>query len=171
MKPFIAIIEGPMGSGKSTIGALVHKKLKRAALLSTDRIKWFISDFERGKRDNKITAKVMYAMVEEYLNQGISVLIAQGFWRKEYVDPYIKLAKEKNIDLFMYELEAPREVLLDRIQKRGKVDEARLPVPKERILKNLDTWRQNRYGIEKVFDTSKQDPEEVARYILKELKP
>ncbi|MSR70535.1 hypothetical protein EXS62_00640, partial [Candidatus Kaiserbacteria bacterium] len=92
-KPIIILIEGPMGSGKSTIGALIHKKLKRTALLSTDRVKRFVSDFKRGQRDNKIAAKIIFVMAEQYLKLGISLVVAQAFWKKAYIQPYKALAK------------------------------------------------------------------------------
>lgn len=170
MKNFLVIIEGPMGSGKSTIGALVHKKLKRTALLGIDRIKWFISDFKRGPVDNEINARVMRMMFEEYTKNGINVILAQGFWRKKYIEPYLKLAKKNKINVFVYQLEAVKADLLKRIEERGKNKEARTPVPKSRILNNLKVWEENRYELGKIFNTSKMSAEQVAREILREIK-
>ncbi|MBI2121015.1 MAG: AAA family ATPase [Parcubacteria group bacterium] len=170
MKQFLIIIDGPMGSGKTTIGTLVHKKLKRTALVSTDRIKWFVSDFKRGAEDNKMTAEVLYAMCEEYIKHGISLLIPQGFWKKEYVDTYINLAKKHNLELFVYQLETPKEILLKRLAARPTPALATSRVPKTRILKNLKTWEENRYNLGKIFDTSKQSAEQITKAILKEVK-
>lgn len=159
-----------MGSGKTTIGELMHKKLKRTVLLSTDRIKWFLSDFKRGPEDNALTAKVMMKMCEEYLSLGLNLLIPQGFWKKEYVQPYLDLASKHSVKVFFYQLDAPKEVLLDRINLRGKAKLARTPVPKSRINNNLNTWAENKYELGKVFDTSKFSPEKVAKAILQEVK-
>lgn len=170
MKQFMIIIDGPMGSGKTTIGELIHQKLKRTALLSTDRIKWFISDFKRGPEDNALTAKVMMKMCEEYTKQGINLLIPQGFWKREYIEPYLILAKENNLELFFYQLEANTDDLLGRIDKRGKAVLAKTPVPKSRIKNNIKTWAENRYELGKVFDTSKLTAMQVANKIVKEVK-
>src|SRR4051812_7530881 len=75
----VIIIDGPMGSGKSTVGALVSAKLKRSAFVNEDKIKWFISDFKRGKKDNAIVRAVLIEMCKEYLKQDISLVIGQGF--------------------------------------------------------------------------------------------
>jgi uridine kinase len=79
MKHFMVLINGAMGSGKTTIGRLVHSKLPRTAILSTDAIKFLISDFERGERDNAIATAVLYQMCREYIRQEINTLIPQGF--------------------------------------------------------------------------------------------
>jgi predicted kinase len=169
MKQSIIIIDGSMGSGKTTIGKLLHKQLKRTAILSTDAIKWFISDFERGERDNAISAAVLRQMAQEYIKQGISILLPQGFWKKEYLQPYIKLAEENNLQLHVYQLEAPRDILLDRISKRPKAELATSPVPQERVEKNLKTWEENRYEMGKTFNTGEHSPEEIVQLILKDL--
>ncbi len=169
MQQSIVIIDGPMGSGKTTIGKVLHKELQRTAILSTDAIKWFISDFERGERDNAIAIAVMQQMCSEYIKHGISILLPQGFWKKEYLEPYIKLAEENNLKLFIYQLEAPQDVLLDRISKRPKAELATSPVLLERVMRNLQTWEDNRYNIGKVFNTNELKPEEIVKLILKDL--
>jgi len=158
-----------MGSGKTTIGRLLHKKLKRTAILSTDAIKFFISDFKRGERDNAISAAVLMQMCKEYIKHDINILLPQGFWKKGYVQPYIKLAKENNLKLLICQLEAPRDILLERIALRPKPTLAKTPVPKSRVLRNLQTWEENRYEIGKKFDTSKLSPEKIVRLILNDL--
>lgn len=169
MQQSLIIIDGPMGSGKTTIGKLLHKELARTVILSTDAIKWFISDFERGERDNAISAAVLMAMCKEYIRQGMSILLPQAFWKKEYLEPYIRLAKENNMQLHVYQLETPKDILLDRIGKRPKPELANTPVPQERILKNLQTWEDNRYEMGKTFDTSQLSPDEIVKLILADL--
>jgi predicted kinase len=169
MHQSLIIIDGPMGSGKTTIGKIIHKKLKRTVILSKDGIKWLISDFERGERDNSIVSAVLMEMCKEYVRQGISLLIPQGFWKKEYLDPYIKLAEENNLKIYIYKLEASRDVLLERIEKRSKPELANVPVPYERVLKNIKTWEDNKYEIGKVFDTSRLSADEIVELILKDL--
>jgi predicted kinase len=169
MQQSLIIIDGPMGSGKTTIGKLLHKKLPRTALLSMDAIKWFISDFERGERDNTITSHVLMQMCQEYVKHDISILIAQGFWKKEYLKPYISLAKENNLRLFIYQLEAPVDILLDRIKKRPKPELAKANVPIEKVMRNLQTWQDHRYKTEKIFNTHSLSPRKIVQLIMKDL--
>ncbi len=168
MKSFMILIEGPMGSGKTTIGRLLHKELPRTAILSTDAIKFFISDFERGERDNAIATAVLIAMCKEYVKHGINILLPQGFWKKEYMEPYIAFAKENNMEVFIYQLEASRETLLERIANRP-TPAGRTPVPQERILKNLQTWEDNKFEAGKVFNTEKLTTEDIVKAILEDL--
>jgi predicted kinase len=169
MKKFLAIIDGPMGSGKTTIGKILHSSLKRTAVLSTDKIKFFISDFERNETDKAITAAVLMQMCKEYIKHDINIVLPQGFWKKEFINPYIDFAKENNLALFIYQLEAPREILEERIRNRGTPLNIKIPVPQERIKENLDNWEMHRYKAEKVFNTSELSPEEVAKFILKDI--
>jgi predicted kinase len=169
MKKFMIIIEGPMGSGKTTVGKLLHPQLPRTAMLGIDRIKFFLSDFERGERDNTISDAVVREMCKEYIRRGINILIPQGFWKKEYIEPYLKLAEESGLQTFVYQLTAPREVLLERIHARPKPELAKTPVPEERILKNLHSWEDNRYELGKILDTTSLTSDEIVQIILKDI--
>jgi predicted kinase len=164
------IIDGPMGSGKTTIATLLNKKLKRTAHVGIDRIKFFVSDFKRDHDDNQMTLSVLLKMIDEYIKNGINILIAQGLYKKEHLDPYVKIAKKKNLRLFMYQLDAPNDVLLERIIKRPKPAEARTKVSKINIMNNLKGWSENRQKFEKVFDTSKISEEKIVKEILKDIK-
>lgn len=169
MKQSLIIIDGPMGSGKTTIGKMLHQHLPRTAIMSTDAIKFFISDFERGERDNAIAAAVLIQMCKEYVQQGISLLLPQGFWKKEYLEPYKKIAQDHNLRFFIYQLEAPKELLLERIAQRPVPALAKTPVPQERIVKNLATWEEHRYHEGKIFNTAEMTPEQVVKEILKDV--
>lgn len=169
MQKFLIIIDGPMGAGKTTIGRLIHQQLPRTAILSTDAIKFFISDFERGDRDNAITATVLMQMCREYVKQGINILLPQAFWKKEYLDPYLKLAEENDLKVFIYQLEGSKELLLNRIHNRPKPALAKAPVSEERILENLKKWEDNRYDLGKVFNVDELSSEQIAEIILRDL--
>lgn len=169
---FIVVIDGPMGSGKTTIGDLIHKKLKRTALLSMDKIKWFVSDFKRSRRDNAITNAVLMRMCDEYLNQGIRLIITQGFWednKSPFVSPadFKALAKKHKARFHFYQLDASKDVLLRRIQKRKT--EARTPIAKTRVFRNIRLWKRNKYSADKIFETDKMSADSITNLIIKEI--
>ncbi len=174
-KNFILILDGPMGSGKSTVGDLVHKKLKRTALLSMDRIKWFISDFKRSKKDNAITNAVLFKMYEEYLKQGIDLIVTQGFWKQKgspFVAPsdFAALAKKYKVRFYFYQLDAPKEVLLGRIKNRKPSALIRTPIAPSRLLRNIRMWKKNKYQPEKTFWSHEQSAKNIANQILKNIR-
>lgn len=163
------IIDGPMGAGKSTVAALLHPKLKRTAMVGNDRIKWFVSDYSRSKKDTDITRKVLLAMCEAYLKNGVSILMPQGFLHPASLGLFLRLAKKMRCDLHLYRLQAPRHVLLKRIHARGKAAEARTSIPKTRILRNLRLHAKHQYEGATFLDTSVLSPRQVMNAILKDL--
>lgn len=159
-----------MGSGKSTVGELVVKKLKRTALINEDKIKWFISDFRRSKRDNAIVRGVLNVMAREYLKRGISLIIAQGFIKeKRPITPFLEMARATKSKLFVYHLNASKHVLLERIGNRAPSKNIRTPIAKSRIDRNLRMWRAHRYSIGKEFQVDKISAERISQEILKDI--
>ncbi len=167
-KKFIVILDGPMGAGKSTVGELLAKRLKRTAMVNEDKIKWFISDFKRSKKDNAIVRAILIAMCKEYMRQGINLVISQGFLRTTRpLTPFAAMAKKNGFKLFVYHLNAPKAVLLKRI--KGRKTTARIPIAQSRIHRNIRRWSANRYFVGKEFQTEKMSAEEIAREILAEI--
>ena len=156
-----------MGAGKTTISHLLHSKLPRTALLSMDKIKWILSDFQRSE-DYTLVSKVIIVMGETFLEQGCNLLIEQAFWKKEYVQPYIDLANKFKVDLYFYQLEAPMKILKGRAKGRPDTP-GKPPMTKKRIEENLKKWQENRYELGKTFDTTKFSSEEIAQLIIKDL--
>lgn len=169
-KRFFIIIDGPMGSGKTTIARLLHKKLKRTAILGLDKVKWFVSDFKRNKKDNTVARHVVLAMVNEYIKHDINILIDQGFKKAEYMGDFVKIAKKAKLPLYIFQLTAPRNILLKRISKRGTAKAANKPVPRTRILRNLREHDKYKFETAIVFNSSKLTARQIINKILKEIR-
>ncbi|MBI4185873.1 AAA family ATPase [Candidatus Berkelbacteria bacterium] len=168
-KKFFVVIDGPMGAGKTTVAKLLHQKFKRTALLGIDRVKWAVSDFTRSSEDNAMTADVVLAMGREYLKHGLNIILDQGFMRKEFLHPYIQLAKKEKAHLLIYQLEAPRDILLGRITSRPKPDSAKRKVSKTKTLKNIRTYFENKYAKAQIIDSSTLTPKQIVDMISKDI--
>jgi predicted kinase len=169
-KQTIVIIDGPMGSGKTTISKILHKKVKNFVYLSTDKIKWLQSDFSRSDRDIDVSLKVLLSMARTYLNEGFNLLIEENFIDKKVMEKFISLSKNKKTKLLVYHLEVPKNILLSRIYKRSKNHEKKgiPPLSKSFILKNLKTHRKHENSIS--IDGQNKSQLELAKIILKDLR-
>jgi len=164
-----------MGSGKSTIGDLLHKELKRTALINRDTIKWYVSDYDRSKNDILISNAVLMRMCDEYLKQGINLIIPQGFWqeksrKKEYVSfsDFTELAKKHKAKLYIYQLDAPVNILLARIKKRKPSNPSNL-FPIKRTKSNISKWKANKYDLGQTFYTDTTSSKEIISSILNDI--
>ncbi len=120
MKPIFIIIDGPMGAGKTTVGKILHHELKGFAKVGLDIVKWFVSDFSRTPDENRVAGKIVLAMCDTYLQNNTSVILENGFKTQELMSPYLHLAKSLEITCYIYQIEAPRDILIERLSLRPK---------------------------------------------------
>ena len=151
-----------MGSGKTSVSELLHKRIKKLAYLGSDKIKWSQSDFSRTKKQNEIASDVVIAMAEVYIKNGMSILLTQNFIRADNRNKFISLAKKHKLNLKIYHLTAPRDVLLKRIKERSVMHEKRgmPPLSKTRVLRNLRMHNKNKYTSANIVDNAKKKIEE-----------
>ena len=158
-----------MGSGKTTIGTFLKKKLKRTAVLSTSMIKSFVSDYERGERDYQLTASILKDLCESYLRQGINVVLVQAFWKMEFIHPYIEMAQQLGITFSLYQLEGPIPLLIERVKERVETTGDQNIVAEEAILENFKKWENGRYDLGTKIDISHFSSQEIANKIYQDL--
>ena len=160
---YILILDGMTGAGKTTTTKLLKEKISRTAIIGFDKIKWFISDFERSLRDNAIAKDVVEAMARVYLGHNLSVIIEHACVDSE-VARYEKLAKEKNLSLYKVQLYTNPEEAFRRVVERQKDIENK--VPEERILRNISLFKNRESEGFTTIDTTITSPEEVVEIIL-----
>lgn len=170
-KQKMIIIDGPMGAGKTTVATLLYKKFNNTAFLGLDRIKWFVSKFPRTNKSNKMTARVILCMCRCYLQHGLPVVIEQSFRKKSTMKSYVDLAKEKKIPLFIYELAAPKEILIDRVKHRPDMCPEKKKLPFWRRLQNINDYpHKSFYPVRAAFDSSKLSARQICNLIIKDIK-
>lgn len=159
------LLNGPMGSGKSTIKNLLRRDLIRTAILSIENVRSLISDFKPSSGDHELAWKIIHRMCDEYFKNGISVLLEQTVASEEIVNRFLRLAHKNKCNIVFYNLRTPKHVLLQRIKNRTKDRTA----TKSLIMSNIKKHEDIAYRRASVIDTSKVSAKEIAQQILKEI--
>jgi predicted kinase len=163
----LIIIYGAPGAGKTTLADLLRAELSYTAHIGVDHIKRFISEFREIPSHQEVSMKVINAMAEEYLRNGINVIVEQGINRSQ-VETLEKIAQRNNAKFFVYRLEASTDVRKERVAERttklGKPE-----IPKEVIDSLTKIFNENDYPSTQVFDSGKINAREKADLILKDL--
>ena len=156
------LLNGAMGSGKSTVADLLKKKLKRTAIIEIEDIRQLVPD----KEDNSLAWLIIYRMCDEYLKNGVSVLLKQSVASKEIVNKFLKLAKKYKCVVSFYHFQAPTTELINRITKREK---SRI-VSKNLINSNIKKHEEINYPDATTVNTTRMNPTQVANLIFNNLK-
>jgi len=168
--PFLVIIDGPIGSGKTSASKILHSKLKRTALISLDRIKCLVSDYDNNHEDIDLASDIGTAMTKEYLRQGINVIVEKAFTRTQYLKKFITPFQRSKANILIYQLEAPLDIAIKRVKQRPISPDAKRKLTKKRIIQNHKNFMLYRYKKARVFDSTKSSPEEIAREMQKDIK-
>jgi hypothetical protein len=163
-KQFVLVINGPSCGGKSSVSDILFGKYGGIFKAKFDALKWLISDY-----DPKVHRPVVHDMVIETirtaLGHGLSVIKEGAFQEKV---TYAELAAAAGASLYTANIEAPWDVLTARFQARieAKKEGARIANTDPVRFKELyDMYEEAKSPTELVFDSSKQNPEEIAETI------
>ena len=167
MKKMLILIDGMSGSGKTTTTKLLLKKLPRTAHIGFDIIKKFISDFERGSRDNGIAREVVVVMAKKYLELGLSVIVDQPFRTEEEIKAYEQMAVDLAIPCYKFQLHAEPQVAFERVMKRTK--ERKGDLTEERVKRNISIFQSRSHLGFEMIDTTNLQPEATAEKILSKI--
>ncbi len=164
---FLLLLDGMTGSGKTSATKLLVKELPRTAIIGMDKVKRFVTDFERGKRDNSIAKAIIFEMTKKYLELGLSVIVDQPLKDEEIIQ-YEKLAKHLKIKFHKVQLYTSPEISFKRVKERQ--ENLKEKVPEDRIRRNILCFKERSNMGFTVIDTSKISIKKVSSLILKEIK-
>jgi predicted kinase len=155
------LLNGAMGSGKSTIAGLLEERMERTAILEIESVRQLVA----GSEDNQLAWKVIYRMCDEYFRNGVSVLLQQTVASQGIVNKFLRLARKHKCSVAFYHLQAPRIELLKRIERRKKSRN----VSRSLIAHNIQKHENITYTGAVIIDTSKRKPAGVAELIMRNL--
>lgn len=156
--PFLLLLDGMTGSGKTTTSKKMAEKIPRLATIGLDKVKLFISDFERGDRDNGIARDITIAMTKIYLASNISVCVDQPI-KSDEISVYEDIAKEYSVPIYKIQMFADPEVALKRIQERMKSWDK--PTPMELVHRNISIFKSKKDNGFYQIDTTSKSIDEV----------
>lgn len=141
--------------------------LANTAYIGIDRIKRFISEFRDISSHQLVSERVINSMTDEYLKNGIIVIVAQGMSRKD-IGVLEKIASAHKASFFVYRLEADEETLAARVQERTlKLNKP--AISQEDLDKKAKIFKENDYPSTRVLDLGKVDIRKNADIILRDL--
>jgi thymidylate kinase len=164
MKQTLILLDGMMGAGKTTTTNILSEQLSRTAIIGMDKVKRFVSDFERNERDNGIAREVVIAMTKKYLELGLSVIVDQPFKSAGEIKTYEDMASDVSVPCYKFQLYTKPEIAFERIVLRQESQKSK--VSEERIRRNLSLYEDRVNLGFKTIDTTDKEPQEVVNTIL-----
>ena len=165
--PFLLLLDGMTGSGKTTVSNKLAERIPRLATIGLDKVKLFISDFERGDRDNNIGREIIIEMVRIYLTHGISVVIDQPIKSSE-IAIFEKIAKEFSVPIYKVQIFADPRVAFERIVSRMKTWDK--PTSEDQVRSNISMFKSKKDSGFFQIDTTEKGIDEVEAEVFNFLK-
>ncbi len=167
-KLFMVVLIGPGGAGKTTLAKFIKDQIDHVAHVACDNISRFISESQEASSRKAISRSVAIAMTDEYLQNGISVVVEQGMDNKE-VKRLHEIANKNGADFFLYRIEARHDIRIQRVIERA-IQTNKPIMTKEKMDWLLERYQENTYPSNNTFDSEKLSTEEIAKQILLDLK-
>ncbi len=166
MNAKLIILDGARGAGKSTTSALLKEKTENTVFIGLDLIRNLITKSKAADDFNAIAFDAIFSVTDSFLSNGVNVVIDSGITKER--DKKLKdIASKNGATVHMYYLSAPKEVLWERIQKRGQ-ERGKMP-DRERFDYTYGMQQAKDFSGFMEIDTTKNDPEQVAERIYSEV--
>lgn len=114
-KPYVLILSGPAGSGKSSVGMELWKKMSdRPALICLDFLKNIIYQAESSDTFLDLATKNALSLTQNFLDANRSVILIKAFGAYRFVHPFIAEAENRQLPVYYIKLIAPLHILISR---------------------------------------------------------
>ncbi|MEI6327298.1 MAG: hypothetical protein WCO78_04245 [Candidatus Roizmanbacteria bacterium] len=152
------VLNGPINSGKTTVGKILSEKIPNLSHIEVDRIREFISWMDNVTAWD-ISFSTALLVAKEFLNRGIHVLITYPISDKRYLQIVDKLKSASTIT-HAFTLLPPLNITITNRGTRA--------LNAWEIQRIKDTYEKNTYAVTfgETIDNSHQRPQETAEYIF-----
>jgi predicted ABC-type ATPase len=117
--PYILIISGPAGSGKSSVSVALWKSLPdHPAYIDIDSLKNLIWDVTSSNDNLDLASRNALSITQNFLDSRKSVILDKAFCKYFFVQPFIEEGKRRGLPVHYFKLIAPLPVLIARNRRR-----------------------------------------------------
>jgi predicted ABC-type ATPase len=133
---FIILLNGPMGSGKTTTSKLLHESIVPSARVALPDVRRLMSGNHR--EHGEVTRQVMLDMATSYLQSNIPVIV-ETVCGEEYIKKCATLAEAQGCQFYPYYISADESLRWDRVCERTRqmMDVEELPDSKVKELEPI----------------------------------
>lgn len=164
MKQILIILRGAPSSGKSTIAKNLRDYKKKIVWLKVDNFKPFFAESTDSILDD--VNKTALIVLNYLLDQQFSVVMEGIFQDPIYIQEAVKIAKQKNVSFFVYELKCSVKNLQERDKIRPGIKEGFRKPLGNFIINNLNKIIENNPFKEAIkLDTEKVSLDECIKII------
>jgi len=169
-KGFILVLHGPPDAGQSWVaGALLQGKANRFHV-STNKIKFLISDYSAETTDREALNRIIFAAGEAARREGLSLVVDGSLAiQRSWWSSYAVLAEETGAKFVQVNLEADREILLDRFKRRvanSRAKGVKISISEETdFQKRYDEYLSLKDGGLPTFDSHRETTDKIAEHI------
>lgn len=128
-KPFIVVMCGVSGTGKSTLAHIIRNKIPKTLIISRDKLRellygfdgsnvehYYSCSFNQLSSKEKIVSKYQDELIRSTLSRGYNVIIDNTNLSKYYLSSY----KIYNTDVFVVSINTEYKDLIDNINDRNR---------------------------------------------------
>jgi cytidylate kinase len=164
----LIMVRGPAGSGKSTVGKILQKKLgDKTVLISTDQIYFHVL---QGKSGTTLMIKCVVNMADFFLKNNYTVIL-EGTFNRPYNeetnklehDKLFALAKKHKMELMIMFLTTTLEKTSERVNQRT----GNKKMPYGEIKRSYEKTHKRRHETDFEIDTTNLSPLRVVNRIIK----
>lgn len=142
---------------------------KRLFKGSFDIIKRLISDFD-SEKDRMLVKDLLLTLSREAVHKNLSIIVeGSASIMLEMRSFYSALAKEESIDFFEINLEAPLEVLQERLQERVAGGRSWTVTKPEQLSQRYSLYIDRKDSAVSVYDTTIRSSEEIYSLVMKDV--
>lgn len=166
MNTFLILLDGPKGSGKTTIRKLLQLQLQNTEFLSLDAARLSIPGSRATNEFNAQAFEILFTQIRACLKQKKNVVLDSGL-NDERFTILQNIAHEESAAVLAFSLIAPFETLAERVRERDAL-KGKQHDP-ERLRYTYTAQQSKDFSPFKIFDTTVLSKEEIVAEIMKEI--